>query len=108
MSRSALTKLGTVLICLTLLGLVMGCQSENPGKKDATQSTESATTPVIRYTTLYYRNGPQQAMPPDGTFEAGTPVEVIQGAGSYSLVRAQDGRQGYVSTDAIAPGKEHP
>ena len=41
-------------------------------------------------------------MPPDGEFKAGTKVVVLGEAGSYTLVRAEDGRQGYVTVNAVA------
>lgn len=49
----------------------------------------------------YYRTGPQQARPPDGTLRAGTRVILIYDGGSYSRVRTEGGVEGYVSTDAI-------
>lgn len=73
------------------------------GKAEAGAEPEQAAeaTHVITYETDYYVSGPQQARPPEGKFAAGTKVTLIGDAGSYSLVRALDGRQGYVSTDAL-------
>lgn len=65
------------------------------------ECSKTASTHVITSETMFYRDGPQQARPADGKFEAGTAVDLIQDAGSYSLVRAADGREGYVSTDAV-------
>ena len=65
------------------------------------ESSKATSTYVIATDTLFYRDGPQQARPADGQFDAGTAVDLIQQAGSYSLVRAADGREGYVSTDAV-------
>ena len=58
---------------------------------------------VITTTTPYYKNSPAQPMPADGTFKAGTRVSVVKKLGSYTLVRAADGTQGYVPTADIAP-----
>lgn len=89
------------LILLMLIGLLIGGCSDSQCQKPAVDNAEHSATSVISYDTMYYRIGPQQAMPPDGQFKAGTRVEIIQEAGSYTLVRAEDGREGYVSTDAI-------
>ena len=51
----------------------------------------------------YYRNGPQQGRPPDGTFKAGTKVRVDSDAGSYSYVTSEDGVSGAVTTDSLRP-----
>ena len=74
------------------------CEKAGAGAESA-QAAEA--THVITFETNYYVSGPQQARPPEGKFAAGTKVSLIGDAGSYSLVRALDGRQGYVSTDAL-------
>ena len=51
--------------------------------------------------TVYYLTGPQQARPPDGSFEKGTRVALVLDAGSYSLVTSQSGITAYVSSDAL-------
>ncbi len=56
---------------------------------------------VIVANTAYYKAGPQQAQPPDGTFQAGTLVSLLKSAGSYSLVRTAGGIQAYVATDSL-------
>lgn len=96
------------VVCLLLIALSLaGCVGSQCQSK-AYQDEKSADGPLISHDTVYYEAGPQQAAPPDGTFEAGTPVEIIQEAGSYILVRAEDGRQGYVVSDAISmPVESH-
>jgi SH3 domain-containing protein len=59
-------------------------------------------THVITEDTPYYTN-PAQAQPPDGTFAAGTKVTLLQDAGSYTQVRAEDGTTGYVATGSLKP-----
>jgi len=101
MSSDLCAKLRVGLVCLVLIGLFLGCSADSQSKRHEHQGIEAGTLPVIRHDTVFYKTGPQQAMPPDGNFEAGTRIEVIETAGSYTLVRAEDGRQGYVSADAI-------
>jgi hypothetical protein len=48
--------------------------------------TAAGYTHRISADTEYYRDGPQQARPPDGTLAAGTTVRLVRDAGSYSLV----------------------
>jgi hypothetical protein len=55
--------------------------------------------------TEYYRDGPQQARPPDGTLPAGTLVRLVSSAGSYSLVETSDRLQVYVASDSLQPLK---
>ncbi len=52
---------------------------------------------------VYYIDGPQQQRPPDGTFEKGTKVSLLQDAGSYSLVTSEADVTAYVATDALRP-----
>lgn len=56
---------------------------------------------VVAVDTAYYRSGPQQGRPPEGTFKGGTRVEVLAREGSYWQVRAADGTRGHVPADAI-------
>jgi len=63
---------------------------------------DDKTTHVIATDALYYKGGPQQAQPPDGTFKAGTKITLIEEAGSYSLVRSADGVEAYVAADALS------
>ena len=53
--------------------------------------------------TEYYKSSPAQGSPPDGSFTAGTRVEVTESAGSYSHVRVDDGREGWVAADQLTP-----
>lgn len=95
------------LIFKLMLGIFMmmvgaGCCTNETGcPEKACAPCEALKTPTIACDTVYYITGPQQASPPDGEFKAGTAVEVLGDAGSYILVRAMDGRQGYVSTNAV-------
>ena len=108
MSSNLYAKLRVGLVCLVLIGLFLGCCTHSQSEKHERQVAEASAVPVIRHDTVFYKTGPQQAMPPDGKFQAGTRIEVIETAGSYTLVRAEDGRQGYVSTGAIAyPRDDH-
>jgi len=67
------------------------------------QKTEVKVTHVISSEETYYLDGPQQMRPPDGKFKAGTKVELVQEAGSYSVVVSEDGIRAYVSTGALKP-----
>jgi uncharacterized protein YgiM (DUF1202 family) len=90
-------------------GLV-GCSAKSSPAPN--QTTEAATQAanekpgesyrhVIAAEVEYYTSGPQQGRPPDGKFKAGTKVNVIQEAGSYTQVRSEDGIEAFVASDAI-------
>ena len=64
---------------------------------------EVKVTHVINSEETYYLDGPQQMRPPDGKFKSGTKVELVQEAGSYSVVVSEDGIRAYVSTGALKP-----
>jgi hypothetical protein len=55
----------------------------------------------IATATEYYTTGPQQGRAPDGMFPVGTRVRLLEEAGSYTLVEAEDGITAYVTADAI-------
>lgn len=92
-----------ILVMLVFGCLLAACATEecSKGEQAEPKTHKSDMTHVITYDTHYYMSGPQQARPPEGMFKAGTKVELIQDAGSYSLVRSQDGIEAYVSTDAL-------
>jgi hypothetical protein len=50
---------------------------------------------------VYYIVGPQQSTPPDGTFEKGTKVTVLQDGGSYAQVASEADVTAYVATGAL-------
>jgi hypothetical protein len=97
-----------LLVCGSLLATACctgECNKCNKGEpKDEPKITKTGTadmTHAVTYDVNYYMSGPQQARPPEGSFKAGTKVQLIQDAGSYSLVCSEDGIQAYISSDAI-------
>ena len=61
----------------------------------------SKFTHVISTETEYYTTGPQQGRPPGGKFSAGIKINVIREAGSYTLVRSENGVEVFVASDAL-------
>jgi serpin B len=59
-------------------------------------SPRSESSHVIVAETEYYKTGPQQGRPPDGSFPAGTKVRM-----SYVLVKSEDGIEAYVVAGAV-------
>jgi len=68
---------------------------------------ETHKSPVLEFAyiicadTEYYTTGPQQGRPPDGKFSAGTKVKVIEKAGSYTLLRSENGVEAFVVSDDL-------
>jgi hypothetical protein len=52
---------------------------------------------------VYYINGPQQARPPDGTFEKGTKVILLMDGDSYCQVVSEMDVTAYVATGSLKP-----
>jgi hypothetical protein len=78
-----------ILGLLALVGLaVSGCGS-------------GGYTHTVAIDTQYYRDGPQQARPADGTLTAGTRVRLVSESGSYYLVETPDRDQVYVASSSI-------
>lgn len=84
--------LGLAALLLSL-ALVVGCQSH----------PTQAYTHMIIADTAYYVGGPQQSRPPEGTLPEGTLVNIIQEAGSYTLIASDSHVTAYVATSAIQP-----
>ncbi len=74
---------------------------ETPGLPTPGGGEPFAATHQISVPTEYYTGGPQQGRPPDGTFESGTKVRLMEAAGSYSLIESDSGIQAYVAADAL-------
>ncbi len=100
-------RLFAVFFAASLLHLAAACEHPATGKQPrapadpATGETPEAATYVLAAATLYYKSGPQQGRPPDGTWPAGTKVQLISGSGSYSLVKSPDGTTGYVESTSL-------
>jgi hypothetical protein len=65
----------------------------------------AAYTHTVTVDTEYYRDGPQQARPADGTLAAGTKVRLVSESGSYSLVETSNHMQVYVASASLQPLK---
>lgn len=94
------------LTLLTTLLSPLGCSpSDIPeeAEESAAAAAQAEYPDEIGSMTAYYTGGPQQGRPPDGQLWPGTPVKVLQDAGSYSLIRTADGIEAYVATAAIGP-----
>ena len=88
-------------------GPAPGGQSEPDAGQIPLPEPALSTTPqnefahVIVQQVDYYKAGPQQASAPDGKLTPGTKVQIIRQAGSYTEVKTEDGRQGYVAADSV-------
>lgn len=77
--------------------------SDQPGNGEGKDHTHL----VVRKTP-YYLTSPQQGLPPDGEWEPGTQVALLEEeSGSFHLVRGKDGVQGFVQADDIQPLGTH-
>ena len=84
---------GCTLVLIVALGLTAaGCSG-------------ATYTHTVTVDTEYYRDGPQQARPADGTLAAGTMVRLVRESGSYSLVETSDRMQVYVASASLQPLK---
>ncbi len=72
-----------------------------PDQSSRSANPDLSPTHVITQQVVYYKAGPQQAIPPDGKLEAGTKVCIVREAGSYTEIKAENGVQGYVTADSL-------
>ena len=95
-------KIFRILFCLVALAMV-SCQSDSPstGQVNSEPRSGEQWSHTIDPGTEYYKGGPQQGSPPDGQIPGGTRVKLLENAGSYSLVEAESGENGYVSTFSL-------
>ena len=70
-------------------------------KPKTNEFDQPIATHVVTFPSAYYLGGPQQARPPEGEFKAGLRLTLLQNAGSYSLVRAENGVTAYVASGAF-------
>ena len=108
--------LAAVTPALLLLMLAAGCSetptsdsSRPPGARDVPATRAApASEPVAADSkraigplgTPYYESSPAQGRPPDGELPPGTVVELLETAGSYSLVKWNTQRA-WVATDSL-------
>ena len=91
-----------IVACIVLASLLVGCSDQSsPEAQKALDAAPESYSHVITTEVEYYTTGPQQGRPPDGKFPAGTKVNIVQEAGSYTQVRSESGIEAYVSSDAI-------
>ncbi len=90
------------LLPLVLAGsLVGGCASFTPpAVLNGTTNTWYAVTPPQ---TPFYRYGPQQGNGPDMQLQHDAIMKVIRPSFGYVKVQLQDGKDGYVASEAIRP-----
>lgn len=66
-------------------------------------STNSPKMVVSVDRTPFFHNGPAQGSGPDLSLIKGDAVEVLRKEIGYSFVRIEDGQNGYVANEALAP-----
>ena len=94
--------IGAMLIASAMSLTACTPQSPSSGQPPQRVASDAKAGYVILNDTPYFKNGPAQPMPADGTIRAGTAVTVGKKIGSYTLVRTPDGTVGYVKTSDIA------
>src|SRR5215207_6741510 len=68
---------------------------------DALDARAQDFTHMVTENAPYYLGGPWQPGPPDGTLPAETKVALLRVAGSYVLVRSEDGNEAWMAADRI-------
>jgi hypothetical protein len=96
------------VVAFVVIATSTGCRRETSYRSPTT--TASSTRPALSRSTheltsdaVYYLGGPMQGRPPDGTFEAGTRVNVLETMGGYSRVRSESGVTAWVAIGALRP-----
>jgi hypothetical protein len=79
------------------LGFLAGCAGMKGGGGDAPFNL------IINEKTPFYKEGPQQAAPPDGYMERGMRIRMLESYGQYLKIETVSGQVGYVASDACAP-----
>ncbi|WP_339747462.1 hypothetical protein [uncultured Rubinisphaera sp.] len=79
----------------------LGPPPEGQTEPKVISDEETSMTHTIKMETEFYKTGPQQGSPPDGTLTAGINVRLVESSGSYSLIETADGEHVYVSSDAL-------
>jgi uncharacterized protein YgiM (DUF1202 family) len=87
---------------LAIVVLFTGCSSVEYNSTNAPHMVVTADR------TPFFHNGPAQGNGPDLSLVKGDVVEVLRKEIGYSFVRIEDGQNGYVSNEALAPAPATP
>lgn len=80
-------------------------EMKNAQLSQTTTKEDSSDVRTILKDISYFKIGPQQASPPDGTFASGTKVTIVTQSGSYALVQTDEGIKGYVPITVLSSKK---
>jgi hypothetical protein len=87
--------------------LFTGCRREtryrSPTSAPSTRPALSRSTHELTSDAVYYLGSPMQGRSPEGTFEAGTRVNVLETMGEYSRVKSESGVTAWVASGALKP-----
>lgn len=84
---------------MDVMGIIQ--EADVLGLPEPNDTSTQSFSHVITAEVEFYTTEPQKGRSPDGKFLAGTKVNIIQQAGSYTLVRSEGGVEAYVASDAI-------
>ncbi len=88
------------ILPIAVMLLVVACGDSGPDEPDPAPDAKTYTH-ELGSDAEWYLASPAQAMPPNGTISAGTKANVVQDAGSYTLIETETGIKGYVSTGSL-------
>ena len=88
------------ILPIAMILVLVACGDSGTEEPDPAPDAKTYTH-EIGADTEWYLASPAQAMPPNGTIPAGTKANVVQDAGSYTLVETESGIEGFVSTSAL-------
>ena len=80
---------------------ITGCQTDAVKIQSPQVITGGYTHRINFDDVAYYLTGPQQARPPEGSFNRHARVRLVRNAGSYSQVESETGSTAFVSTGAL-------
>ena len=96
-----------MVLLLPVSATVTGCRRDRSVDFDPSEPAHT-TAPALQHSTheltkdeVYYLGGPMQGRPPEGRFEAGTRVVVLERMDGYSRVRSAGGVTAWVANGGL-------